>query len=61
MATNRDGTHRVTFSNLIDSRTGETLRLEVPDTLRYEGGMLYAGFLGQQEGDKIKKLLTKKD
>jgi len=57
---NDTSTHYVPFPNLVDSNTGKTVRIEVPNTLRYEGGVLYAGFLGRQAGEKIRKLLTEK-
>ena len=42
------GTHTVVFSNLRDVRTGEEVRMEVPNNLAYEGKLLIARFLAEQ-------------
>ena len=43
-----EGSHKVTFGNLVDINTGKPAELEVPNSLPYEGGMLMAGALGEQ-------------
>ncbi len=41
-------THTVVFSNLRDVRTGEEVRVEVPNDLVYEGKLLVAQYLAKQ-------------
>ena len=53
--------HKVKFDNLIDSKTGKPLELEVPNDLIYEGKMFLAGTLGEQEGCRTLACLRSPD
>ena len=43
-----ENSHKVKFGNLVDAKTGESVELEVPSDLVYEGRMLLAKTWGKQ-------------
>ncbi len=55
-------THNVTFSNLIDSKTGNPVKkIEVPNNLQYEGGRLFAQFSARQVAKHVLSALNNPD